>query len=560
MNGQLGLFCVNSKGIYISVTDNGYSFIYSINHDGSNRHLLKECKGKIGSLVADEDNVFYCLSKNHSNYYYKGYRLSLDTESDHLIDIDEEDYINEYIVCASSYGVYYTTNKFCVDNNSIIYRDKEGLSKVLKMGKDGLLVFLDYSPDRQGYCYASIHSNTQSDIYCWDPKSGEFKINDSSLKSVNYDARYLNEHFLVYITNENQNKQYLGGYDLRKKKKKVIYLSELGDIDSFCIDKKKNGVYIKVMRGVRDYLFFYGFEYGVEQISLPEKTMVINSMVVHDGDLYIVAENERRKPSLYRKNVNGWKTVVSFGSYKFGYNGKVASLLTCQYWLMEMMLYETLAIKKGCVLWLHGGPNAANRHVYNQLFTFFLREGFDIIAPNFAGSTCYGKAYRELLSTKGEKACDLIVEQCRDAISWYNENIKSENNQIVVCGESFGGYISFCIAKEEIANIRLCINLFGPVCLHNAVSSIPGYMREISKKSFMFQQEDEDSMLLEKLKGLEEVKLLLICGEDDVYKLEGERNIGNLEVVNIKNCGHGCDSVDDYYLITDSIKKYLNSL
>lgn len=314
------------------------------------------------------------------------------------------------------------------------------------------------------------------------------------------------------------------------------------------------------MHGVNDCLFFYDFEVGAKQISLPETTMVIDSMVVHDRDLYIVAENEKKKPSLYKKDINGWEMVITFGDYKYGYNGRVVSLLTCQYWPMEMMLYETSEIKKGCVLWLHGGPNAAIRCVYNQLFTFFLKNGFDIIAPNYAGSSCYGKEYRELLSTKGEKACDLIVEQCKGAISWYNDNIKNEKDEIVVCGESFGGYISFCIAKEEISNIKHCINLFGPVCLHDAVCSIPGYMREIMKKSFMIQQEYKDNSLIEQLKELKEVKLLLIFGEDDVYKSSDEKSIGNLEILNIKDCGHGCDSADDYYLITDGIKKHLNDL
>src|SRR5690606_19141738 len=49
------------------------------------------------------------------------------------------------------------------------------------------------------------------------------------------------------------------------------------------------------------------------------------------------------------------------------------------------------------IFWPHGGPQWAERKRFRALFQFLLARGYTIFAPNFRGSTGYGKRFRKMV-------------------------------------------------------------------------------------------------------------------------------------------------------------------
>lgn len=561
-NGHLVLFTVSRAGVFVSVAEDGYSFLYQCDQNGKQRRLLKKVKGSINALVADENKIYFCLNSKCSRFYFRAYQLSLETGEYELLDRDKGESINEYIVCARSDRIYYTTNKLDARNNSIICKKKDGSSKVLQTGKDGLLLFMDTSPDYQSYCYANVYSNVHSDILVRYSLIGEIKINGIDTKSVNYDGRYLDSNRIIYITNENQERQYLCQFDLVIKKKTILYQNEQGEVDLFCVDKEKNCCYIKVVCGVRDQLYYYDMAENTSKLmDLPENIAIISGMTVFEKMLYLSAESEKKRASLYRLEEWGWNELVPFGNYENGYCGTSVSIETKLNQTMEMMIYRTWKENKGTVLWIHGGPNAANRCQYNHLFTYFLESGFHILAPNYVGSNGYGRECLEYLSKNMDNGCNLIIQQCKDAIAWGKENGIVKSHKLLVCGESFGGYISLCMVLQEIPDMILCINLFGPMSLYDTSSKFPEYMKSISLNSLNMQEEEKDACLMERVQSRKQIYTLIVSGEDDTVNSRTDiRDNDNLKYVCLEQCGHGCTNEKSYYKVVATLENCLQKV
>src|SRR5690606_41994932 len=59
--------------------------------------------------------------------------------------------------------------------------------------------------------------------------------------------------------------------------------------------------------------------------------------------------------------------------------------------------YTTLFRSGYAIFWPHGGPQWAERKRFRALFQFLLARGYTIFAPNFRGSTGYGKRFRKMV-------------------------------------------------------------------------------------------------------------------------------------------------------------------
>ncbi|MEL9989963.1 MAG: S9 family peptidase [Thermoproteus sp.] len=90
------------------------------------------------------------------------------------------------------------------------------------------------------------------------------------------------------------------------------------------------------------------------------------------------------------------------------------------------------------VVVLHGGPESQARPYFEPLTQLLVRMGYMVAAPNFRGSTGYGKTYVRL--DDGEKRLD-AVRDVAEAVGWLKERgLVSERP--CVLGGSYGGYLT----------------------------------------------------------------------------------------------------------------------
>ncbi len=96
------------------------------------------------------------------------------------------------------------------------------------------------------------------------------------------------------------------------------------------------------------------------------------------------------------------------------------------------------------ITYVHGGPWADVLNTWRELLASFLLMGYNIIAPNYRGSTGYGEDYKNLDigDPGGDDLKDIVF-----AARWAKENRLASDNAIA--GYSYGGYTTLLALGRE---------------------------------------------------------------------------------------------------------------
>ncbi|MEM3852394.1 MAG: prolyl oligopeptidase family serine peptidase [Methanomassiliicoccales archaeon] len=93
------------------------------------------------------------------------------------------------------------------------------------------------------------------------------------------------------------------------------------------------------------------------------------------------------------------------------------------------------------VVYIHGGPTAAYMNCWDPTVQLLCAKGVTVIAPNYRGSTCYGKEFRDANRyVMGRRD----MEDCAAAAEYLISNRLADAQRIGVTGASFGGYLTMC--------------------------------------------------------------------------------------------------------------------
>ncbi len=104
-------------------------------------------------------------------------------------------------------------------------------------------------------------------------------------------------------------------------------------------------------------------------------------------------------------------------------------------------LYRAKGERKGTIIYVHGGPTWHSRDAFNAQIQFFLHCGFDVLDPNYRGSTGYGLPFREAIREDGWGGRE--QEDIRTGIKALFEAGIAQKGQVGITGTSYGGYSSW---------------------------------------------------------------------------------------------------------------------
>jgi dipeptidyl aminopeptidase/acylaminoacyl peptidase len=97
---------------------------------------------------------------------------------------------------------------------------------------------------------------------------------------------------------------------------------------------------------------------------------------------------------------------------------------------------------------VHPGPTADAKARLDLRTEFFTSRGFAVVDVNYAGSTGYGRGYRERLTGLWGVA---DVSDCLDGVHFLVEAGVVDGRRLVISGESAGGFTALCaLASEEL--------------------------------------------------------------------------------------------------------------
>jgi len=104
-------------------------------------------------------------------------------------------------------------------------------------------------------------------------------------------------------------------------------------------------------------------------------------------------------------------------------------------------LYRPKGPPKGTIVYVHGGPTWHSQDWIDPQIQFFVRQGFNVLDPNYRGSTGYGLPFQNAIKAQGWGS--LEQEDIRAGIEALIEAGIATDGKIGITGTSYGGYSSW---------------------------------------------------------------------------------------------------------------------
>ena len=222
------------------------------------------------------------------------------------------------------------------------------------------------------------------------------------------------------------------------------------------------------------------------------------------------------------------------------------------------------------IIYVHGGPTAQTVNSFNRIVQYVVNQGYIVIAPNYRGSTGYGKEFQHanLFDMGGGDLQDVLA-----AADWVQQTGYVDPKKLILMGGSYGGYMTM-MGVTKAPNVWAA-----------GVPIVPfvNWFTEIQNEDPVLQQSDMATMGdPEKNKALyedrspinfiDQVKapLLLLAGghdprcpkEETLQVVEAIKNRGGTADYKIyDNEGHGFakveNQIDAYKRVADFLKAHV---
>jgi len=112
-------------------------------------------------------------------------------------------------------------------------------------------------------------------------------------------------------------------------------------------------------------------------------------------------------------------------------------------WTISAFLYVPFNMvrngQNAAIVYIHGGPTAQTLNSFNRFVQFAANQGYMVLAPNYRGSTGYGKEFQQanLFDMGGGDLQDVLA-----GVDWIKKTGHLDPKKIAVMGGSYGGYLS----------------------------------------------------------------------------------------------------------------------
>jgi dipeptidyl aminopeptidase/acylaminoacyl peptidase len=138
-------------------------------------------------------------------------------------------------------------------------------------------------------------------------------------------------------------------------------------------------------------------------------------------------------------------------------NKKVVPELVCykSYDGLEIaaFLYKPEKSNGGAIVYPHGGPKDQYGYIWDELAQYFTAKGYTYLAPNYRGSTGYGKQF-ERANYNNWGVGD--TQDCLHAAKFLRGFKEIRPQSIGISGGSYGGYMTLCALSRDPDYLFAC--------------------------------------------------------------------------------------------------------
>ncbi|AUW93332.1 S9 family peptidase [Sulfobacillus thermotolerans] len=401
--------------------------------------------------------------------------------------------------------IYYASDKEnAMFMNNYRFHLDTGQEETLIVGAEGPTYIAQVSEDETWVVVLKMFSNTY--VMGLFGKLGEDTMRplvpDPSIPHVIYGAQFYKESTIFVTTNYQEEFSYLARYDIATGTLTKLIAQEREDLRDIQIDRKRNRLFIMGTGGVEDHLYMVDLDsddWILQSWPLPV-SVVANWSVTNDGVVYVLGQSEILPNNLYRAEpFHAWTPLTDNRS--MGISPATATKATIVRYpsfdgtLIEALWFSPQADRRNgyTIIWPHGGPQAAERKQFRSVVQYLVSQGYQFFAPNFRGSTGYGKSFARLVEGDwgdGPRR-DLIA-----GIEWLIEQRMVEPGHLFLLGGSYGGYMSLLLHGRHSEYFRAVVDLFGPSDLRTFYHSVPDSWKPVMNQ-FLGNPEENPEKFVE---------------------------------------------------------------
>ena len=226
--------------------------------------------------------------------------------------------------------------------------------------------------------------------------------------------------------------------------------------------------------------------------------------------------------------------------------------------------------KNAAIVYLHGGPAGQTVNSFSRSIQYLANQGYFVIAPNYRGSTGYGKEFEDAnrFDMGGGDLQDVV-----SAADWLAKTGYVDAKKIAVLGGSYGGYLSMMAVTKTPEHWAAAVPIVPFVNWFTEIQNEDPALREYDMATMGDPMKDK-ARLQERspINFVDQIKapVLLLAGGNDPRcpRTEAEqvasaikKRGGVVELKVYENEGHGFakieNQIDAYTRIADFLKKYV---
>ncbi|UYX52133.1 prolyl oligopeptidase family serine peptidase [Bacillus thuringiensis] len=567
----------DEKRLIFSTNLNGHANLWAMDLPNLSPYPLTYCNQSSNFIKVDPLNRFILAGfDNDGDENYHIYALKPEGgELLELIPAGEKE--KDYYVHLTEDGerLYYVTSK---DNprffNSRCYnlRTKEDI--LLCTGVEAPTYLSAVSPNESSFIVLKSYGNTYNVGYV--KKGGELicMVPSSEKEHIITSICYIDENTVIFVTNYEEEFSYVASFDLDKQEFKPICKIENEEVSTIKWHAEKKTSYIVTSKGVEDRLYKFVWD-TKELILLDTPVDTIKQIDISKSKkLYLLGESATKTANIYCKENESTEWEMLTKNYVIGLpessfvEPDIVTYSSFDGLKIEALLFRANEeVQNGyTIFWPHGGPQWAEVKDFTALFQYLLRQGYNIFAPNFRGSTRYGSTFTKMIEGDWGEAPRL---DCVAGIEWLFEQGISTADKLFVMGGSYGGYMTLLLYGRHSECFRAAIDLFGPSSLFSFIDSMPEEWKPIAVSFIGDVEKDKDKLMKgSPITYLNQMKkpLLIVQGANDprVVKTESDQIFRALqekevdvEYIVLEDEGHGFSKKENEIYVYRRITEFL---
>jgi len=162
------------------------------------------------------------------------------------------------------------------------------------------------------------------------------------------------------------------------------------------------------------------------------------------GDLWVYELATRKSQQLTHSLVAGVRSEDMVEPYLVHYPSRDGK------WTISAFLYVPFNMARNgqnaAIVYIHGGPTAQTMNSFNRFIQYAANQGYMVLAPNYRGSTGYGKEFQQanLFDMGGGDLEDVLA-----GVDWIKQTGHLDPKKIAVMGGSYGGYLSMMAVTKS---------------------------------------------------------------------------------------------------------------